>query len=92
MKQLISQVNQLSNTQHHIPKETLTKNIWTNNFKPSQLDPFQQFNFQSAQQQHTPVWRNMLQPTNLESARGQPHFSSKKNKTLIKSQFNENNI
>jgi len=87
LKQLISQVNQLSNTQHHIPKETLAENIWTNNFKFPQLDPFQRFNFQSAQHQHTPLWQNMMQPNNLETARSQPYFSSKKKKTLIKSQF-----
>lgn len=77
LKQLIGQVNQLTNTQRHVPKETMTENIWRNNFRPPQIDPFQQFNFKSAQQQHTPVWKNMLQSTNLESARSQPRFSSK---------------
>ncbi|CAI6344719.1 unnamed protein product [Macrosiphum euphorbiae] len=75
LKELIGQVNQLSSTQRHMPKETKTENIWRNNFRPPQIDPFQRFNFKSAQQQHTPVWQNMLQPTNSEAARGQPHFS-----------------
>jgi len=77
LKQLIGQVNQLSSTQCHMPKETKTENIWRNNFRPPQIDPFQRFNFISAQQQHTPVLQNMLQPTNTEAARGQPRFSSK---------------
>jgi len=77
LKQLISQVNQLSNTQRHVPEETPTENIWRNNFRSPQIDSFQRFNFQSAQQQHTPVWQNTMQPTNFESARGQPHLSSK---------------
>jgi len=77
LKQLIDQVNQLSSTQRHTPKEIKTKYIWRNNFRPPQIDYFHRFNFESAQQQHTPVWQNMLQLTNSETAYGQPRFSSK---------------
>jgi len=73
----------LNNTQRHIKKETLKENIWKNNFKTSHIDPFQQFNFQSAQQQHNRAWKKVLEPTNLKSAKFQPHFSSKK-QILIK--------
>ncbi|XP_026814009.1 uncharacterized protein LOC113554387 [Rhopalosiphum maidis] len=75
LKHLISQVNRLNNTQHQIKKETLKENIWKNNFKTSHIDPFQQFNFQSAQQNYNRTWQKVLQPTNLKSAHVQPHFS-----------------
>ncbi|XP_025209115.1 uncharacterized protein LOC112604349 [Melanaphis sacchari] len=75
LKHLISQVNQLNNTQRHMKKEFLKEKIWKNNFKTSQTDPFQRFSFQSAQQQHSRVWKNVMQPTNLKSDYVQPHFS-----------------
>jgi len=60
-----------------MPAETLTGNFWPNYFSPPQIDPFQQFTIRPAQQLNTPVWPNILQPTNLISAPGQPHFRSK---------------
>lgn len=74
MKYLIHQVNQLNkSSQRHMP----TEKFWTNHFKSPQVDPFQQFNIQPAQHINTPVWPNVLQPTNLKSVSGLPHFSSK---------------
>ncbi|KAF0766130.1 Uncharacterized protein FWK35_00015775 [Aphis craccivora] len=74
LKHLIRKVNKLNNAQNHIKKETSTENIWKNNYKNPQIDPFQRFSFQSAQQ-HSRVWKNVLQPTNIKSAHVQPHFS-----------------
>lgn len=72
LKHLIHQVNQLNKrSQRHMP----TENIWTNHFKSPQVDPFQQFNTQPAQHMNTPVWPNVLQPTDLKSVSGLPHFS-----------------
>ncbi|XP_060850700.1 uncharacterized protein LOC132929389 [Rhopalosiphum padi] len=77
LKHLIRQVNQLNKSQRHMPTETLTGNFWTNHFKSPQVDPFERFNFQSAQHVNTPVWPNVLQPTNLNKSipAGLPHFS-----------------
>jgi len=85
LKHLISKVNKLKNAQHYIKKETSTENIWKNNYKNPQIDPFQRFTFQSAQQ-HSRVWKNVLQPTNIKFAHVQPHFSSKK-QILIRLKF-----
>jgi len=60
-----------------MPTETLTGNFWPNYFRPPQIDPFQPFNVQHAQQPNTSVWSNILQPTNLNSPPGLPHFRSK---------------
>ncbi|XP_060873301.1 protein Smaug homolog 2-like [Metopolophium dirhodum] len=75
LKHLIRQVNQLNNSEHHyMPTETLTGNLWPNYFRPPHIDPFQPFNIRPAQQPNTSVWPNILQPTNLNSAPGLPHF------------------
>ncbi|XP_025191727.1 protein Smaug homolog 2-like [Melanaphis sacchari] len=76
LKHLIHQVNQLKKSERHMQRETSTENFWTNQFKLPQIDPFQGFNIQPAQQHmNSPVWPNLLQPTNLKSVSGLPHFS-----------------
>ncbi|CAI6368371.1 unnamed protein product [Macrosiphum euphorbiae] len=75
LKHLIHQVNQLNNSrERHMPTETLTGNFWPNYFRPPHVDPFQPFNIRPTQQPNTSVWPNILQPTNLNSAPGLPHF------------------
>jgi len=66
LKHLIRQVNQLNKSQRHMPTDTLTGNFWTNHFNSPQVDPFERFNFQSAQHVNTSVWPNVLQPTDLK--------------------------
>jgi len=60
-----------------MPTETLTENSWPNYFRPPQIDPFQPFNIRPTEQPNTSVWPNILQPTNLNSTHGLPHFRSK---------------
>jgi len=61
-----------------MPTETFTGNCWPNYFRPSQqTDLFQPFDVRPSQQLNTAVWPNTLQPTNLKSAPGVPHFRSK---------------
>ncbi|XP_060862756.1 uncharacterized protein LOC132939546 [Metopolophium dirhodum] len=74
LKHLILKVNQLNNSQRHMPAETSTGNVWPNYFRSPQINPFQQFNIRPAQELNTPVWPNILQPTNLILDPGQPHF------------------
>jgi len=66
-----------------MPTETLTGNFRSNYFRSPQLDAFQPLNIRPAQQPNTSVWPNILQPINLNSAPGQPHFRSK-NSSLTK--------
>ncbi|CAI6360720.1 unnamed protein product [Macrosiphum euphorbiae] len=74
LKHLIYQVNQLNNSrERHMPTETFG-NFWPNYFRPPHTDPFQPFNVRPDQQPSTSVWPNILQPTNLNSAPGLPHF------------------
>jgi len=63
-----------------MPKETLTRNCWPNYFR----SPFQPFDVRPTQQLNTAVWPNILQPTNLKSTPGQPHFKCK-NQSLTSS-------
>lgn len=60
-----------------MPTETLTGSFWPNYFRPPQADRFQTFNIRPTQLENTPVWPNILQPTNLNSVPGLPHFRSK---------------
>lgn len=79
LKHLIHQVNHLNNSQRQMPKETLTGNCLPNYFRP----PLRPFDVRPTQQPNTVVWPNILQPTNLKSAPGLPHFKSK-NHSLTK--------
>jgi len=87
MKDLIQRVIQLKNNKCYSRVKNHKENIWTSHIIQAPIEgAFERLNVQSApsvQSQYTPVWPTMLQPTNLQSTYGLPHFNCKKYSSLL---------